>query len=245
MVNDNIEQTELPGQGRRSSRPWSHTNTMPNSSNRHHTAGAEGTAPTAGPDVDMALLPQTLSALMDGELAPGELAGVCAAWQQDSGARACWHAYHLIGDVLRSDDLAAPAPRDEHFLQLLRSRLVLEPVPEAPAPWVAAVLPAEPGAASLPSRRRAAGWWSGGGRLLAPTAVAAGFMLVAGGLVVNKLMQPAPAVAPQLAQSAPAGDALVRDARLDRYLAAHRSLGSSLAPAGGAERTVQIVYEQK
>ena len=246
MVNSDIEQTDPPGQGSRSTRPWSPINIMPNSSNPHWMAGIEGLAHSAGLEPVGALMPQTLSELMDGELAPGELAGVCAAWQQDDEARACWHAYHLIGDVLRSDNLAAPAVRDELFLQALRSRLALEPVPEAPAPWLAAVLPAAPADFAVlqaspvaPARRRAGAW------LMAPAALAAGFMVVAGVVVVSKLTQPEPAAAPQLAQSSPAAGALVRDARLDRYLAAHRSLGNGLAPAGGAERTVQIVYEQK
>ena len=33
----------------------------------------------------------------------------CADWAADPEARQAWHTYHLIGDVLRSDDLASPA----------------------------------------------------------------------------------------------------------------------------------------
>ena len=35
--------------------------------------------------------------------------------------RSTWHAYHLIGDVLRSDDLARPPARDAAFLAALRA----------------------------------------------------------------------------------------------------------------------------
>ena len=250
MVNNGIEQTDPPGQGKRSRGPWSQINTMPNSTDPTPLVGPPGLDNPEGPAPAAAPLRQTLSALMDGELAPGELAGACAAWQQHSDVRSHWHAYHLIGDVLRSDDLAVPAARDEQFLQALRGRLALEPAPAAPTPWVVVapetprpLAPADearqPASLTAPARRHAGAW------LMAPAALAAGFMLVAGVVVVSKLVQPGPAAAPQLAQSAPAAGALVRDARLDRYLAAHRSLGNGLAPAGGVERTVQIVYEQK
>ena len=250
MVNDGIEQTDPPGQGLRSRRPWSQINTMPISPDSTPLVGPPGLDNPEGPALNAAPLRQTLSALMDGELAPGELAAACAAWQQHSDVRRDWHTYHLIGDVLRSDDLAVPASRDERFLQALRGRLALEPAPAAPTPWLA-VAPETPrslapadGAGQqahlpAPARRRAGAW------LMAPAALAAGFMLVAGVVLVSKLVQPEPAAAPQLAQSAPAAGELVRDARLDRYLAAHRSLGNGLTLAGGVERTVQIGYEQK
>ena len=42
-----------------------------------------------------------LSSLMDGAAAPSEAAHACAAWREASVARAAWHAYHVIGDVMR------------------------------------------------------------------------------------------------------------------------------------------------
>ena len=47
-----------------------------------------------------------------------------------------WHAYQLIGDVLRSEDLAAEPAADEAFLVALRARLADEPVVLAPQPRV-------------------------------------------------------------------------------------------------------------
>ena len=38
---------------------------------------------------------------------------VCESWRGDGELREDWHAYHLIGDVLRSDDLAIAPARDE------------------------------------------------------------------------------------------------------------------------------------
>jgi sigma-E factor negative regulatory protein RseA len=190
---------------------------------------------------------QALSDLADGE-ADAALAGrVTAAWRDDAALRERWHAYQLIGDVLRSDELAG-CGGDAAFLQRLRGRLAEEPVVLAPA--AAAELPAvqQPAVA----RRR----WA------RPAAVAAGFMMVAGALTVMRLDAPAPAAAPQLAvQQAPtpvapalvgpqpvvaaaeagpervevANGVLIRDARLDAYLAAHQQFGGGAAlglPAG-------------
>ena len=188
---------------------------------------------------------QNLSALMDAELEPDAVLRVCAGWSQDADARATWHAYHLIGDVLRSEDLATPPACDEAFMQALRARLVFEPVPLAPAP----LLQNPP---ALAGRGAAAGrsarWW------MAPAAVAAGFVAVASLLVVTRVFLPDATDGTVLAKRAAgaAGDgvvltagALVRNPGLDRYLEAHRSLANGLVVAGGAEHRVQIVFESK
>ena len=188
---------------------------------------------------------QVLSALMDGELESDAVLRACGVWSQDAGSRATWHAYHLIGDVLRSEDLATPPACDEVFMQALRARLVLEPVPLAPAPLLQP-LPAPVGRAAVTGR--SARWW------MAPAAVAAGFMAVAGLLVVTRTFSPDAADSALLAKRAPgvAGEgvvltagALVRNPGLDRYLEAHRSLANGVVAAGGAEHRVQIVFESK
>jgi len=175
---------------------------------------------------------EQLSALVDGELAGDEVARACAAWRGDAALRGTWHAYHLIGDVLRSDDLASAPSRDERFLRQLRGRLAQEPT--VLAPRAAAVVPA------VRLRRR----WRAG------AAVAAGFVLVAGVLVVTQAPAPEPAsrsmaqapspVVPVAATTAgPAADTgdamlvtdgkILRDARLDRYLAAHQRFAGASA----------------
>lgn len=178
-----------------------------------------------------------LSSLMDGDPAASD--GACRAWRADARARADWHAYHLIGDLLRSEDHRCDADHDARFVARLRERLVREPAVLAPSP-----LP-------LPSpvrSRRPRAW-------MAPAAVAAGFAAVAGVLVATRV--PAPdAAAPIVADarsSAPAVEAdggrqpppavdagsvaLVRNAELDRYLAAHREYALPLAaPAVGVHK---------
>lgn len=177
---------------------------------------------------------EVLSALVDGEAAREGVMQACAAWRSDAELRQTWHAYQLIGDVLRSDDLASDPARDEQFLQRLRARLADEPVVLAPQP-VEAV--------SLAAGRSARRWRTG-------AAVAAGFVAVAGVLVALQMPSPEPAasvarapspivptttVAPTFVE--PAGDhavlvtdgKLIRDARLDRYLAAHQRFAGASA----------------
>jgi len=126
---------------------------------------------------------QAVSELVDGELTGAALAQACGAWRDDPEARAQWHAYHLIGDVLRSDDLASTAKRDAAFLAALRGRLADEPVPLAPQPLLSnapapqGALVSGDGAGAVAPRRR--GQW-----LVAPAAVAAGFVAVAAVLVL-------------------------------------------------------------
>lgn len=192
---------------------------------------------------------QALSDMMDGAADAGGVARACEAWRGDSGIRGDWYTYHLIGDVLRSEDLAHRPARDEAFLATLRTRLAAEPVVLAPAALreEPADLPGELPVVAPPPRRTRL-WrraWS------APAAVAAGFMAVAGVLVVTRTVEVMPS--PQIAAAVPvpvpqggspavvpvsvtsASGKLIRDARLDRYLAAHRQYGaSSMLPVPAA-----------
>jgi sigma-E factor negative regulatory protein RseA len=125
-----------------------------------------------------------LSALADGDATDSEAARAFQAWRDDADARASWHAYQLIGDVLRSDDLAAEPAADEAFLVALRARLADEPVVLAPQPRVEAepiALPAAVNASTAAARSR--GRWQG------PVAMAAGFLAVIGVLNVAAPVQ--------------------------------------------------------
>jgi len=187
---------------------------------------------------------QMVSRLVDGDMDPTQVRAACAAWREDAQVRETWHTYQLIGDVMRSDDLALAPQRDEAFLLALRARLANEPVVLAPS--TAAPEPVTSAPATAPRRH-----WA------APLAVAAGFVAVAGVLVVTRLSAPlpdpnsgaalaqtAPAVTTVAASSggrvalpAAAADVVVqdarviRDARLDRYLAAHKQFGGGGAVA--------------
>ena len=184
-----------------------------------------------------------LSSLADGEVDHGAAARGCGLWRDDAASRADWHAYHLIGDVMRCDDLASLPRGDAAFIAKLRQRLADEPAIVAPMPTPA------------PARQR----W------LAPAAIAAGFMAVAGVVVVTRMSAPAPST-PMLAASPAAAtelrrvgngasapsaifvDAeLIRDAQIDRYLRAHREMsgGQAAAVPGGALRSVDTIVPQR
>ena len=192
---------------------------------------------------------QGLSALLDGDPQGGDAHAVqraCAYWREDARARQDWHAWSLIGDVMRSDELAQPPSRDAAFLARLRERLADEPVVLAPAP----AAPVAPAAAR--------GWrhtWRQ--TLLVPTAVAAGFVAVASVLVVARTGPPpatpvlatapgpglsAVSVPGALASSSPGGAGIIRDPQLDSYLRAHQAARGSLTAAlpGGGMRNVEV-----
>ena len=69
---------------------------------------------------------ELISALADGHLEGEAFArGVELAASSPAGRQA-WQTYHLIGDVLRSGELA-PAPAQAAFLERLQARLREEP----------------------------------------------------------------------------------------------------------------------
>lgn len=205
------------------------------------------------PPVDAGDARWLLSAMADGEADDAELGRGLAAWAgAEPQARQCWHAYLLIGDVLRSEDLASAPDRDRGFLQRLSARLADEPAVLAPQP-----LPAAPAA----GRRRS---WA------LPVALAAGVMGLASALVLSlgpagsgapaPLLARAPdaaapatvsaaaSVAPaqasvDVAEAVPPGGRVVRDARLDSYLRAHRDYATALPGSlpGGSGRSITTV----
>ncbi len=190
---------------------------------------------------DLAL--ERLSALVDGEVDGDAVALACAHWRDDPSLRGSWHRYQLIGDLLRSEDLASTAARDAAFLSTLRERMVKEPVVLAPEPIEATVAVASQRASGARGRR-----WS----WMAPTAVAAGFVAVAGVLVVLRgsdlptsadgdvatatagtglRFVSSSAVSPSGfgSQAFVSNGSVIRDPRLDRYLAAHKEFAGSSA----------------
>lgn len=190
------------------------------------------------PEPSDADIRQWLSAAADGETAAMDQAR--QHWRTSEEARSTWHRYHLIGDVMRSTELARKPAHDAAFLAALRSRLADEPVLLAPGPTA-------PASASTVQR------W------MAPAAVAAGLVVVAGVLVVTRLSGPAEATGAVVAtvqalggvqrvsngalvsNAQPVAGTLIRDARLDEFLRAHQSARGGFAAAlpGSALRRVE------
>jgi len=171
---------------------------------------------------------ELVSALADAQLRGEAFARGVEQVTADAQAREAWATYHLIGDVLRSADLAAGTPPDR-FLARLQQRLAAEPVPQRPVlPVVAteAVAPAQ-------AERAAAndtGWrWKLVAGMASVTAMAAvAWNLAGGGTAAQPQMAAAPAGSAQVVATTEAGT-MIRDARLDQLMAAHRQFGSANA----------------
>lgn len=216
-----------------------------------------------GSDRDTVQALEMLSALTDGEVDASAVERTCSVWHRDASLRERWHAYHLIGDVLRSDELSFSARADESLLRRVRERLADEPAVLAPAP-LAVLTGAGPStvwsggrmATLVRERRRTWG---------APIAVAAGFVAMAGLLVavrqptpdalngqqVSLMSLPAATLTPSAESSLAQGlvadvnggegltgqsgaalaasDNILRNAKLDRYLAAHQEFSGATA----------------
>jgi sigma-E factor negative regulatory protein RseA len=186
---------------------------------------------------------QCLSALRDGETTADLTQALCATWASEQSLADDWHAWSLIGDVLRSDDLAVAPQADEEFLLALRQRLAREPVILAPARQLDRTEvppPSLPDGLAVLTQPRAFR-----ARRLANAALAVGTLAVAGVLVLGRLEPAVQAGSPQLALAAPAGEAeqaspavVLRNPDLDRYLNAHRQFvqGPALAAPGGVRQ---------
>jgi len=257
---------------------------------------AEPPAPAQeGPPADARPL-VTLSLLADGQASDLQAQEALALWARDAAAQQRWQTWHLVGDVLRSSDLAPARPcslRDDGFLAQLQARLGTEPAPQAPPPRFASW-------ASRAARFSAAWWAPRRAPLIAGGGLAALFTVLFLQLgdagtdsALSSLIVSSPAVAPSdspssvsspavLASSTsdtgpqaqplrvsaapwrtgqasgaegsattaqagpvwqPADARLIRDARLDEYLRAHRSGGPAM-PGTAAGRFESVVLER-
>lgn len=223
-----------------------------------------------------------LSALVDGEADASVAAAVSAAWRDDARIRERWHRYQLIGDVLRSEELAGRG-RDAMFLDAVRARLAHEPVVLAPVP-VDPVRADEGRAVAVAQSVKVAAGSRAMRRWAPPAALAAGFMMVAVGGAVFLRAPSAPAEGPLAKAPAPvvvaqgresprlqtgtadlalslatvpvaaevadasaipeqATGRLIRSARLDEYLAAHKQFGGSSALGMPSDFLRNATYE--
>lgn len=186
---------------------------------------------------------ERLSALADGQLQGDELDAALAFAADDAEGHATWQLYHLVGDVLRSSDLARPS--SPAFMSRLRDQIAQEPVytpPERPQEpvHIAVVAPVlqEAANASVFRWKMAAGFAS-----LAAVAAIGWTSLASLQGVGSSAPQLAMAPAVSSSQGSPVvavADAdgqqvMIRDPRLDELLAAHKQFGSTSAlqmPAG-------------
>ncbi|NDZ12536.1 anti-sigma factor [Variovorax sp. WS11] len=197
---------------------------------------------------------EQVSALADGHLRDEEFAQVIDKVCSSEELRATWHAYHVVGDVLRSGVHSACSDSSQ-FLSRLQQRLAAEPSAPALAPDAAAMpvlrraeAANEPvfrwklvaGAASL-AAAAAIGWnWVGGAGPQPAAQLAqqqqqqqqqvSGSVLAASG----SSPQAAVVLAPMrvvVGNGNP--QVMLRDPRLDQLLEAHQQAGgASQMPSG-------------
>jgi len=178
-----------------------------------------------------------VSALADGQLRGEAFARAVEALSTDAAARERWHLYHVIGDSLRSPDMA-PGILGAGFAQRVQARLQKELTPVAQA-----------SASHVMAGRSGAANDAGGFRWKLVAGVAS--LAVVGAAAWN-LAVPQRVMQPELARATPAptlavppqsmavagvpgvagaaGQAvMIRDPRLDEMLAAHRQAGGASA----------------
>ncbi|MDB5743309.1 MAG: anti sigma-E protein RseA [Polaromonas sp.] len=175
---------------------------------------------------------ELMSALADGQLSNDEVVVAIHTCSHDNTALGCWNTYHLIGDVLRSPANSSAlglVGSELEFVSRLNNRLLQEAMvvaqPAAPERALAKLLQNPPReAASNDANFR----W----KLVAGLASLAAVSAVAWNL--SNLWHPADS--PQMARvdsvpitvASPQG-VMVRDARLEEFLAAHKQFGSTSA----------------
>ena len=169
---------------------------------------------------------EDLSALMDGELQGPALQSTIDSLLSEAASRSTWHAYHVVGDVLRSEELSGAA-QDVQFWVKLESLLAQEPLRPAATGVIQNANP-------LLSDRyvhSANGpvFW----RVLA--GVACSVLVAVIGISVWSPSAVTPSVSmagttqPAALDVAIGSDGMIRDPKLDQLLSAHQQLGGHSA----------------
>ncbi|HKA42106.1 MAG TPA: sigma-E factor negative regulatory protein [Burkholderiales bacterium] len=158
-----------------------------------------------------------ISALMDGELDAHQSEQQLARLKNDSEARACWEAFHLIGDALRGERIVS-----RNLSERLRERLAQEPTVLAPP-------------RARPARPIATYAWSAAASLSAVALV--GWVAFSGPLAPQpdapSVAAKAPPVAPVPVVAAPPQLASVpSEGKMNEYLIAHQEFSPSTAIQG-------------
>lgn len=173
--------------------------------------------------------------LVDGHVPDGVSVQAFDALLSDRQAMQTWHAYHVIGDVLRSSELA-PSSSDQAFLERLERRLANESVRP-----VVAGSGRMPFSTNLPSANASVFRWKmvAGVASFALVGVVGVSLWSQAGLRGDAQMVAQNPVVPGAPTTLIAADTgagtMLRDARLDELMAAHRQLGGHSAlqvPAG-------------
>jgi len=185
------------------------------------------------------------SALVDGEIEAAELNALLLAFDEQADACSSWHCYQLIGEALRGATPLVCAVSPQAFLAGIQTRLRAEPLAQARPEIGASVAHVRAPAANDAVFRWK--WVAGVASLAAVMAVSWSVLRGApsghsGTAVGPQLALTQPAAAPVALAAAPtavlvhtAQGLVIRDARLEELLLAHRQHGGMSAlqmPAG-------------
>lgn len=184
---------------------------------------------------------EVVSALADGQLRGDDFVHAVDLLASSAEHRSTWHAYHTVGDVMRTGACQSIG-QDSEFLQRLRVNLAHERLPIENEEVLSfglseqlAQLPANAVPASNDSSFR---WKAWGGVFSVITVSAVAWQMFSSVENPRGLAQVTPATVPSqaLAQNDPrelmaAEDqaTMIRDPRLDALLAAHQQLGGTSA----------------
>ncbi len=187
---------------------------------------------------------EQLSALADGGIGEAEW-GEAFTYAQTAEGQEAWAVYHLIGDVLRSPELARPGSTvlaDRVMAQLAREG---RPAAEVALPDAAVPLPPAVQAQGEAANAAVFRWKMVAGMASLAAVGVLGWSSLSGGLPAGGETRlaaaparlEAPAATTLVSATDPSGEpqVMLRDPRLDELLAAHRQYGGASAlqmPAG-------------
>ena len=181
---------------------------------------------------------ERMSAFVDGESLDemGDVSQFLA--ELKNGERAAWSAYHLIGDALRSDDLAVSPARSSAFMAAFSERFEAEAHVLAPAALPAAAAKARGGML----RRRVMPAFAVAAAAATLTWIVVPQLQGVGGrsgtqvasvAPVDSMQRVALASVPAATTRTPIVEAnIIRDADLDQYLEAHQQFSQQPAMPG-------------
>ena len=187
---------------------------------------------------------ERISSLLDGDLHGDELSLTLDALLEDPQSMQTWHTYQVVGDVMRSAELA-PARNDFVFLQKLQLRLASEPSGVGgPANDVVLPITLRVTDVALDRGRSASNAPAFRWKALAGVSCVALVGLIGASMwtqlspqaaVEVAMSRPDAMVAPTVVATDTVAGPMLRDPRLDELMAAHRQLGGHSAlqvPAG-------------
>ena len=180
---------------------------------------------------------EMVCALADGQLRGHDFAKVVESVHSDANSRAAWQSYHIVGDVLRSPELAEYA-EDVNFSARFVSRLAADTDAQlayksASSTSAASDLPALSARSQASANESVFAWKLTAGFASLAVVIAIGWNMIGGlgGSVGGaQLAQAVPSA--QMAsttQFGPESAVMIRDPNLDALLAAHKQFGGTTA----------------